>query len=54
MEKYRVVWEIDIDSESPKDAAIKALEIQRNQYSIATVFNVINCNGQEKTIDLDD
>lgn len=36
--EYRVVWEIDIDADSPEEAAQKALHIQRNPGSIATVF----------------
>ena len=41
MPKYRVVWEIDIfDAQNPEDAARKALAIQRNPESDATVFYV--------------
>lgn len=39
-----VKWEIELDADSPIDAAIKALAIQRNPESIATVFSV---NGEE-------
>jgi hypothetical protein len=38
--EYKVAWHIDIDADSPEDAARKALAIQRNPESIATVFNV--------------
>lgn len=38
---YRVTWEIDIDAASPRDAAEKALNIQRDPNSIATVFAVV-------------
>jgi hypothetical protein len=39
---YRVTWEIDIDAESPRQAAERALEIHRDPKSIATVFEVQN------------
>lgn len=42
MKSYRVVWEIDIDAKSPKEAAKKALKIQRDKSSMATVFDVID------------
>jgi hypothetical protein len=37
---YRVRWDIDIDAQTPMEAAQKALEIHRNPESIATVFLV--------------
>ena len=37
---YRVVWEIDIHARNPREAAEKALGIQRNPESIATIFAV--------------
>lgn len=40
---YRVKWEIDIEADSPRQAAVKALKIQRDRNSIATVFEV---NGE--------
>lgn len=40
MPEYRVTWQIDVVALSPKDAAERALEIQRNPDSIATVFDV--------------
>ena len=42
-ECYRVRWEIDIEADSPRQAAVKALEIQRDRNSMATVFEV---NGE--------
>jgi hypothetical protein len=38
--EYRVKWEIDVDARSPREAAHKALKIQRDPESIATVFEV--------------
>jgi len=37
---YRVKWEIDIDADSPRQAALEALKIQRDRNSMATVFEV--------------
>lgn len=37
---YRVVWTIDIEAGSHGEAASKALNIQRNPESLATVFDV--------------
>ena len=37
---FRVTWEIDIDAASPREAAEKALHIQRDVDSTATVFTV--------------
>jgi hypothetical protein len=40
MPVYRVKWEIDTEADSPIEAAEKALRIQRDPDSIATVFQV--------------
>ena len=40
MPEYRVVWEIEVDAESPEDAAQQALRIQRDSSSLATVFYI--------------
>lgn len=42
MSEYRVKWEIDIEAESPEEAARIALDIQRDPDSIATAFDVTN------------
>ena len=42
---YRVRWEIDLDADSPLDAARRALSIQRNPESIATFFDVTDESG---------
>ena len=52
--QYRIVWEIDLDAESAEDAALQALEIQRDPASIATCFIVIDENGTRQEIDLGD
>jgi hypothetical protein len=40
MASYLVEWSIDIEAESPEEAARLALETQRDPDSIATVFFV--------------
>lgn len=45
MRKFLVTWEIEIEAESPFEAARKALEIHRDPASIATVFDVHGVNG---------
>ena len=40
MSDFLVRWEINIEADSPREAAENALEIQRDSSSIATVFNV--------------
>lgn len=50
--KYLVTWIIDIDADSPEEAAKKALEIQRDPNSIATYFTVTN-NFTKETTDID-
>jgi hypothetical protein len=37
---YRVVWEIDVEARTPREAAKKALAIQRKPDSAALVFEV--------------
>lgn len=51
MSTYLVQWEIDISAGTPEEAARRALEIQRDPNSIATVFNVWGENGEE-TVDI--
>lgn len=57
---YRVVWVIDIEAETALEAAAKALDIQRDSDSIATVFSTIPHKdgggvdfSQAMTIDVD-
>ena len=42
MTEYIVSWKINLDADSPQEAAQKALEIQRDPESIATVFKVVD------------
>ena len=54
MNEYEVTWTITIDAESPREAAEKALEIQRDKRSCATVFDVESSTDRHDaaTIDL--
>ena len=54
--EYRVTWRIDIDADSPRDAAEQALAVQRRVDGIATVFEVTarKPNALTETVDLID
>lgn len=52
MAEYLVSWEIELDADSPLDAAKLALEIHRDPTSIATVFDVVDESGTKTRIDL--
>ena len=49
---YRVVWEIDIEAESFKEAAEIAREIQRDPESLATYFTITAEDGKSEKIEL--
>lgn len=49
---YHVEWHINISADTPQEAAQKALDIQRNPKSWATVFDIINEHGEVTEIDL--
>lgn len=50
--EYLVTWEIELDAESPKEAAYKAWEIMRAPDSTANHFAVFSENGDLEFIDL--
>jgi hypothetical protein len=53
MPNYLVTWCIDIEADTPEEAALAALEIQRRPDSIAVVFEVADkTNGATATVDL--
>ena len=53
-ERYRVTWVVDIEADTPAEAAQIALTMQRDPESIATVFDVIDDEGTfVERIDLD-
>ncbi len=43
---YTVRWEIDIDAETPEQAAQQALHMMRDKNSTATFFDVIKHGGE--------
>lgn len=49
---YSVNWKIDIEAESPVEAARQALEIHRDINSTATVFDVYDEHGNYTCVDL--
>ena len=51
---YVVSWTIDVDAQTPLEAAIAAKRIQQRVASIANVFDVVDDRGQRACIDLDD
>jgi hypothetical protein len=54
MAEYLVTWEINLNAESPLEAARKALTIHRDPKSTATVFVVTDEEGETKQIDLEE
>lgn len=40
MKSYLVTWEIEVESETPEDAAREAFRVHRDPDSMATVFEV--------------
>lgn len=52
---YRVMWEVDIEAHSPREAALQALLMQRDPTSIATVFDIYhNTSGMfMESVDLE-
>jgi hypothetical protein len=53
MQEYKIRWEIDIEADTPEEAAKKALLIQRDRESLATHFVVIPMVGEHIPVDLD-
>ena len=52
MASYTVTWERELDAESPVEAARIALEPQRDRDSLATVFSVVDEEGNMDQFDL--
>jgi len=50
---YKVIWEIEVSASTPRKAAEEALAIQRDAFSTATVFSVIDSDGNETLVDLE-
>lgn len=53
MKTYRVEWAIDVEAKDARQAALIALSIQRDHESIATVFDVIEFDGNGEGIQID-
>ncbi len=52
MPEYLIEWTIELDAESPEDAARAALAIMRDPDSQSTVFKVYDESGEYVNIDL--
>lgn len=52
MPEYRVTWSIDVDAETPEDAANEARSAQLAPDSLATVFEVTDEAGNTETVDV--
>lgn len=50
---YAVTWEIELEAETPKEAALKALQIQRDPDSLATVFTVKRYGRPSESYEID-
>jgi len=55
MSDHHVVWKIDIEADSPREAAVIARNIQKDPGSYATIFEVTENSPNQTThvIDLD-
>lgn len=49
MNRYLVTWQIDIEADTPREAARLALDVQRDHTSIALVFDVRQDGEDEAT-----
>lgn len=56
MPRYLVTWEIDIDADSPEDAARLAFAHMQRPGTTANVFDVIehDTNGEAVRVDLEE
>jgi len=53
MTKFRVAWEIDIEADTPREAAEEALKTQQEKGSEAVYFTVANFDtGETEDVDL--
>ncbi len=50
--EYVVIWRVELDADSPYDAARQARNIQLDPESAATLFEVIDSEGQ-RIVDLE-
>lgn len=54
MTTYLVTWDIHVEADSPEEAARRALEIQRDPTSTATVFIINDGTSDPITIDAEE
>ena len=54
MAKFRVSWAVDLDADTPEEAAATAQKYQRNIDTTATFFDVQDEQGNITQIDLYD
>lgn len=56
MTMYHIQWEIDLDANSPREAAERAMRLLRLPFTTATVFDVIehDSDGESVRIDLEE
>ncbi len=54
MSEYTVTWEIDLNADSPVQAAKLARKFQLDPQSWATVFSVVDADGNDTTVDLEE
>ena len=52
MANFHVTWEIDIQADTPRQAAQKALKLMRDPGASVTVFGVRGEGGEQSRIDL--
>ena len=54
MREFLVIWEIDISADTSAEATAEALRIQRDPFSEATFFTVVDkTTGEKETVDLE-
>ena len=51
MKEYKVIWEIEVIASSPEHAANLAKEIQLDKENLASVFLIIDSDGNKTTVD---
>ena len=54
MPHYYVTWDINVDADSPREAAEVAQATQRDPETMATVFRVLDETGKMITVDLEE
>lgn len=54
MAEYRVTWEIDVDADSPQEAARKARAYQLKPDALVGVFDVSDKDGRTVSVDTDE